>query len=160
MKFIKKHKVTSLIIVIFIILVILLFFAFKLFFTNSSSPKYGDRLDGIEQVEITDNDIKKIESSIKENKNVTGVSTNISGRTLDITITVVDSLSITDAKAIGQNSFAKLEEKQILYYAIQVFIKKSDVSKNNFPIIGYKQKEIKALAWTKDRKVTTTDETK
>lgn len=160
MKFIKKHKLTVLAIFIYTIIVILAFFARKLFFINSSSPEYGDRLDGIEEVKIEDEDLNKVETSLKKNGNVTKVTFSITGRTLDIVITVKDNTSLNDAKTIGNKFFSDLNEKQVLYYAIQVFIQKEDLNQNNFPIIGYKQKETKSLVWTKDRKVTTTNETK
>lgn len=154
MRFIKEHKFTTLVIILFIIAVIILFFVYNLFFSNGGKPEYGNRLDGIEQAEIKSSELNKIQESLKKNKNVVEVDTNISGRTLDIVITVDDKLSISDAKKIGKDSYSILSENQIKYYSVQVFIKKKDESKNNFPIIGYKQKNTKELVWTKDRKVT------
>ena len=160
MKFIKEHKFTVFVIILFIVAVIFLYFMYDLFFTNSGKPEYGNRLDGIEEVEITKDDLSKIETELKKNKNVSNVSSNISGRTLNIIITVDDGLGVDDAKKIGQNSYSSLSEKQIKYYAIQVFIKKKDEAKNNFPIIGFKQKEQTSISWTKNRAVTKKDETK
>ena len=160
MRFIKEHKFTAFVIVLFIIAVIILFFIYNLFFSNSGKPEYGNRLDGIEQVEIKDSELKKIKENLKKNDNVIEVSTNVSGRTLDIVVTVNDKLSVSDAKKIGKNSYSDLSESQIKFYSVQVFIKKNDETKNNFPIIGYKQKNAKSLVWTKDRKVTSWNEAK
>lgn len=160
MKFIKKNKITMLVIIIFIAVVYIGYFSLNNLFIKSDSPKYGDRLDGIEKVEIKKETLSKLEKNLKDNKNVKAVSTNISGRTLDIIITVDDKLSLKDAKTIGSSSYSDLTEEQIKFYAVQVFIKKTDEKQNNFPIIGYKQKNSKALVWTKDRAVTTTNESK
>ncbi len=160
MRFIKNHKFTSLAIVIFIALVFITYYLYNIFFTNSSKPEYGNRLDGIENVEIKDDELKKIETSVSENKSVKSVTTNISGKTLDIVITVDDSVLLKDAKAIGDKSFSTLSEKQIDFYSVQVFIKKDSAEQNNFPIIGYKQRGTKTLVWTKDRSVTKADESK
>ena len=151
MKFIVKHKFTSLIIVIFVIFVVILFFVYDFFFSAGKNPEYGNRLDGIEAVEIKNDDIDKIISNLKDNKNVESASANISGRTLDIVITVSNDLSVKNAKSIGEKSYEKLADNQIKYYSIQIFIKKSDASKNNFPIIWYKQREKTDVVWTKDR---------
>ena len=158
MRFIKEHKFTAFVIVLFILAVILFYFMYNLFFTNGGKPEYGNRLDGIEEVEITKDNFSKLESELKKNKSVSNASVNVSGRTLNIIITVDNDLSIDDAKKIGASSYDSLSEKQINYYAIQVFIKKSDESKNNFPIIGYKQKDVKSISWTKNRAVTKPDE--
>ena len=158
MNYLKRHKFTAVVIVVFIVCVMLLFFSWKTFFSNSGNPVYGNRLDGIESVEIKESDFNKIKEDSKKNNKVKDVNVNVSGRTLEIVILVDDNLSISDAKKIGNDSFVSLSDKQKDYYSIQVFIKKGDASKNNFPIIGYKQKESKNLVWTKDRKVTSTNE--
>ena len=120
MKYIKKHKFTCVIILIYIVLVIVMYTLYNLFFINSSRPEYGNRLDGIETVEIKDDSLSKIESKVKEKKGVNDVSTNITGRTLDIVITVDDNMSLKDAKAIGNESYKTLDEKQIKFYSIQI----------------------------------------
>lgn len=160
MRFIKEHKFTMFVIILFILVVVLLYFMYNLFFTNGGKPEYGNRLDGIEEVEITKDNFSKMESELKKNKNVSSVNFNISGRTLNIIIIVQNGVSVDDAKKIGSSSYDSLSEKQIKYYAIQIFIKKDDETENNFPIIGYKQKDVKSISWTKNRAVTKTDEKK
>lgn len=160
MRFIKEHKFTVFVILLFVLVVVLLYFMYNLFFTNGGKPEYGNRLDGIEEVEITKDNFSKMKSELKKNKNVSSASFNVSGRTLNIIITVDNGVSVDDAKKIGSSSYDSLSEKQIKYYAIQIFVKKEDESKNNFPIIGYKQKDVKNISWTKNRAVTKTDEKK
>ena len=149
MKFIKEHKITSIVILVFVGVIVLLFMAWTIFFSV-----YGNRLEGIEKVKITDGEEDKISSELKKDKSVKDVDTNIAGRTLDIVITVDDDMKLDDAKKVGSNSYKVLSDKQIDYYSIQIFIKKNSEKENNFPIIGYKQRGTKDLVWTKDRKVT------
>lgn len=158
MNYLKRHKFTAVIILVFIICVMILFFAWKTFFSNSGNPVYGNRLDGIDAVEINDAAQNKIKEELKKNNKVKDVNINISGRTLEVVILVNDDASISDAKKIGSDSLNSLTDKQKEYYSVQVFVKKADETKNNFPIIGYKQKGTKNLVWTKDRKVTATNE--
>ena len=60
MNYLKRHKFTAVVILVFIVCVILLFFAWKTFFSNSGNPVYGNRLDGIESVEIKETEQNKI----------------------------------------------------------------------------------------------------
>ena len=53
--FIKNNKVTVVAFIICVIFVILVFAVKLTFFPNEGTAIYGDRLDGIEEVEITDN---------------------------------------------------------------------------------------------------------
>lgn len=158
MKFIREHKFTTIVIIAFVLGVIILFMTWRVFFSNSGNPVYGNRLDGIEKVEITESGQEKIKESITKEEKVEDVSLNVSGRTLDIVITVDSGLSLKDAKKIGASSYSILNEDQVDYYSVQVFIKKKDEKQNDFPIIGYKQRGTKDLVWTKDRKVTTDNE--
>ena len=160
MKFIKNHVFTTVIVLIFIAMVIVMFILYNLFFINSSKPEYGNRLEGIEEVEITSEAISKLEKAIKGNSKVKNVSTNITGRTLEIVITVDNETSVKDAKVVGNESYKTLDGKQIKFYSVQIFIKKDDPAQNNFPIIGYKQRETTTVVWTKDRSVTKTNESK
>ncbi len=154
MKFIKEHKITSIVILVFVGVIVLLFMAWTIFFSKGGNPVYGNRLEGIEKVKITDSEEDKISSELEKDKSVKDVDTNIAGRTLDIVITVDDDMKLDDAKKVGSNSYKVLSDKQIDYYSIQIFIKKNSEKENNFPIIGYKQRGTKDLVWTKDRKVT------
>ena len=52
--FIKNNKVTVVAFIICVIFVILVFAVKLTFFPNEGTAIYGDRLDGIEEVEITD----------------------------------------------------------------------------------------------------------
>lgn len=154
MKYLKKHRFTTLVIIAFTVVVLIFAFVWRAFFSNGGNPVYGNRLDGIEKVEISKKTIDEVSSELKKNDKVKKVTSNISGKTFDIVITVNDDVSLSSAKEIGNNSFSKLSEDQINYYSIQVFIKKDDEKKNDFPIIGYKQRGTKTLIWTKDRQVT------
>lgn len=149
-KFIKNNKlavVTFIICAIFVILV----FAVKLtFFPDESKAKYGDRLDGIEEVEITSSQEDDLISALKEREEVSDVSCDIEGRTLNVIITVNDEVELDPAKALSSVVTDNLEEEQVKFYDIQVFIEKNN-DDARFPIIGYKHQDKDAFSWTKDR---------
>ena len=147
--FIKNNKVTVVAFIICVIFVILVF-AVKLTFPNEGTAIYGDRLDGIEEVEITDKQQEDIIKSLEDKDEVKEVSCDIKGRTLNVLITVNDDVELDPAKALTSSITDNLEEDQTSYYDIQVFISK-DNDDTRFPIIGYKHQNKDGFSWTKDR---------
>ena len=66
MEYIKKHKLTAFIVFVYIIVIAFGFFVYNLFIGSSGNPVYGDRLDGIEDVPITDEQKDKIAAEIEK----------------------------------------------------------------------------------------------
>lgn len=149
MKWIKKNKFTMIAIVIFIVVAILGFKAKEIFFPDQRTAIYGDRLEGKVAVEKATYD--SLKQKISENEKVKTVTVRENGRRIDITITVVDDMSKSDAKKLTDNMLEPFTESQIGYYDFQVFIKKDSSSENDFPIIGYKHHNSSSFSWSKDR---------
>lgn len=148
--FIKNNKVAVVAFIICVIFVILVFAVKLTFFPNEGTAIYGDRLDGIEEVEITDKQQEDIIKSLEDKDEVKEVSCDIKGRTLNVLITVNDDVELDPAKALTSSITDNLEEDQTSYYDIQVFISK-DNDDTRFPIIGYKHQNKDGFSWTKDR---------
>lgn len=148
--FIKNNKVTVVAFIICVIFVILVFAVKLTFFPNEGTAIYGDRLDGIEEVEITDKQQEDIIKALEDKDEVKEVSCDIKGRTLNVLITVNDDVELDPAKALTSSITDNLEEDQTSYYDIQVFISK-DNDDTRFPIIGYKHQNKDGFSWTKDR---------
>ena len=157
MKYIKKNKLTVFIIIIFAIMVIVGGYLYNMLFANGRSGIYGNRLDGIEEVEITKKQYKEIKTKLKENENVVEVSTDLKGKIVNIIITVKDELEKDAAKTIASSSLEVFDKEQLKYYDIQIFVKKDNEALNDFPIIGYKQNGKEGLTWSKDRQVTSNE---
>ena len=66
MEYIKNHKLTVFIIIVYIIVVAFAYFLYKLFIGSSGLPVYGDRLDGIEDVPISEEQINTIKDEIEK----------------------------------------------------------------------------------------------
>ena len=65
MSFIRKNKFVIIAIEVFLILVVLVFQIATMFFPEEGTALYGDRLDGIEEVELSNSKLTKIESNLK-----------------------------------------------------------------------------------------------
>lgn len=120
MKVIQKHKFTVFVILVYMAVVVL---GFVIYNQSNSDLYYGDRLDGIEDVPIEESQYDDLEKELKENKYVSNMTHHLSGKTLNVIITVVADTSLSNAKKIGSMVLTGLTEEQLSFYDVQVFIK-------------------------------------
>ena len=133
-KFIKKNKMTVIVVICCLILTILL----KLtFFPNEAKAIYGDRLEGLTESRIKNSDLEQIESNLKEKDGVEKVTTAFSGRILNVIITVKEDMTVDKVKSLPDEVDKALDEKQKKAYDVQVFIKKTK-DDDKFPVIAYR----------------------
>lgn len=149
-KFIKNNKAMTIGIICCVIFVILVYMVKLTFFPNEAKAIYGDRLDGIKEVEITKNIQDKIVKGLEEKEEVKEAKTNIQGRILNVLITVEDEVELDAAKSLTTVILDNLKNKQKKYYDIQVFVSKKN-DDTRFPIIGYKHQDKDEFSWSKDR---------
>lgn len=156
MKWMKKNKFTVIAIVIFILLAFLGFKVKEMFFPDQRTAIYGDRLEG--KIKVDKKVYDEVKQKLSESDKVENITVRENGRRVDITITVNNATSKSEAKKLVDNILEPFTESQIGYYDFQVFIKKEDTSENDFPIIGYKHHNSSSFSWTKDREKTEEDE--
>ena len=149
-KFIKNNKLTVITFIICVIFVIIVFAVKLTFFPDEAKAIYGDRLEGIEEVEITSKEQDNIISKLEEKAEVKKAEVDIKGRILNVIITVNDDVELDVAKALTGTITDTLEKDQTSYYDIQVFVKK-DNDDARYPIIGYKHQDKDTFSWSKDR---------
>ena len=139
-KFIKKHKkqciIGGIIFLVIFFAIIIWLFIIPIFSNN----KYGDRLDGIEDHEISSETIDTIEEALLDNEQILDVSYNNEGRCLRFIITVDPEMSTDDAKALGDVILENIDEDDQSYYDIEFYINTEDDDDDNYPIAGYKHK--------------------
>ena len=148
---ILKNKVKLLIAIILILIIILVVSMFIFFTDNSTKPSYGNRLDGIEEVEISKKQTEDMKNKIKKNSNVKDVTYNIQGKIVNVTITVNSATTVSGAKELANKVTSYFEKDQVAFYDFQVFVKNEDKNKKSFPIIGYKKSSSSSFSYTKDR---------
>lgn len=125
MNYIKKHKLTSFVILVYIILIAFLYFIYKLFIGSSGLPVYGDRLDGIENVPITDEQIQRISDEISQSESVLKVTKPyLKGKILKVIVTVTDNAKLDASKELSKKVLDVLDEDQKAFYDVEFFIKK------------------------------------
>lgn len=150
--FIKNNKFTIIAIAIFLVIVLLLVQVKNIFFPSGEKAIYGDRLKGIEEVEISKTEQNEVVKALKDDASIKNASLRISGKTVEIVITANDDVDVNTAKGFANKSIEQFSEEQKKFYDFQVFIKK-DTEESNFPIIGYKHHNKDNFTFTKDRAV-------
>lgn len=125
MDYIKKHKLTAFIILVFIVVVGFGYFVYNMFIGSSGMPVYGNRLDGIEDVPITEEQYTKIVEELCKESIVLEVNKpTLRGKILSVIITIGDSTANAAAKKLADKVSAQLTEEQNNFYDIEVFITK------------------------------------
>ena len=156
MKWFKKNKLLIVTIIIFLLLSFLGYKMLKVFFPDVKSAIYGDRLDG--KVPVKKTVYSDVKAKISEQEFVKSVEVREVGRTINISVVILDSTSKDAAKSVTGMILEFFNESQISYYDFQVFISKESESENDFPIIAYKQHNSSEFSFTKDRDKTTEGE--
>lgn len=146
--FILRYRIY---IAIFIFLLVcgLLFFTMKAYL-NPDDPKavYGTRLDGIEEVTITDAKKSEIISFIKEDETMLSASMDIKGKIINIIIkTNTEDNTIDKMKEFTNSVMEKFTKEEIEFYDFQFFIKNEN---GNYNLIGYKNKKNQEFSWSSD----------
>lgn len=140
LKELKKNKYTTIAIIVFFVLIILGFVLYKFLFPNQGKPVYGNRLDGIENVAISTNDLKDLDEKLSSNDKVVKSKSDLKGRTVNVILTVKKQTSVNDAKALTSAVTKEFDKEQLSYFDFQVFIVSESEEDKGYPIIGYKSK--------------------
>lgn len=141
----KKVKYILIALIILVVIALLAFLALKILFPMKGN-KYGTRLDGIENVPVEEGTIQSIKDGISQNDQVRNVVYHLSGRTINITITVSE-MALADAKGLANIVLEKLSDAHKQFYDIQIFLK-SEQEAEGFPSIGYRHRTSSQFAWS------------
>lgn len=144
----KDSKYTVIAIIGFLCFIVLIAIVYNLVMPSTGEPVYGNRLDGIESVKITDSDLRELEEKFEKNTNVELAKVSISGKTVNAIITVSSKMSVNNAKKLSKVLTDELDKDQIDFYDLQIFIKSEDEKNKKFPIIGYKNIKSEAFSYS------------
>ena len=134
----KKNKFTTIVFFIFLVLFIIGWIVFGLVMPKTGKPVYGNRLDGIEKVQVTDTETNDLIKALKEKDYVTTASTHISGKIINVLVEVEKGTSKSKAKSLKDEVLKAFTDDQKNFYDIQLFITNENKDAKGYPMIGYK----------------------
>ncbi len=147
--FYKNNRVYSILMIISIICIVAILVGVVLYFLGQTSKdKYGNRLEGIEKIEIKESKLNDIEKKITENELVKSTDAVIRGKLVYITITL-NTGTHADAESIAQSSLELFSEEEKAFYDIQYIVDNKDEKiEENFPVMGYIKAGNSVIKWT------------
>ena len=143
---IKRKKKLIIALSICVILVLALCIAYEVIFANNSG-KYGNRLEGIQKVNITKTQQKKIKDNIETLEISKSVSVYLTGKILKTVVVLKDDVALDKSKETYVKLLEQLADEQKKYFDIEIFLEKK-VKDESFPIIGYKHHNKENVSWT------------
>ncbi len=151
MEFIKKHKLVLIVIGIFIVLGLITFVFVYTNFIKADKNVYGNRLDGIDKVVISDSMADNLKKAVKEKKFVNEVEYLLQGRIVKLIIDVKNT-DVATAKTVTEVVSTFFNDEYKAYYDFEVYITNKSLvvvedEDNGFPIIGYKKSSNEKFSW-------------
>lgn len=126
----------------------------KYFYFGNGGSKYGDRLDGIEAVAISDDKKSEVVNSIKESKNVKDATVTITGKIIYIRIAFEAGADLDTSKSIAVKSLEQFSEEEKKFYDVHFTLvsEKTDTNEG-FTIMGAKNVNGTNLIWNNNNTV-------
>ena len=154
-KFIRNNKAICFMVLIIIACIgISVALLLKYFYFGNGGSKYGDRLDGIEAVEINDTKKESLVNSIKEGKNVDDAKVLVSGKIIYIRIAFEAGADLDTSKSIAVKSLEQFSEEEKKFYDVHFTLvsEKTDTNEG-FTIMGAKNVNGTNLIWNNNNTV-------
>lgn len=143
-----KIKNKKVLIIILVVCIVALLSILKFAFSNSETGKYGNRLDSIKKVKVSNKEKDSIKEAIEKEAKASDCSVNVQGKIINVIFTISDDGTVEEAKAISGKILEKLSDDIKSLYDVQVFIRKKDVKDStDFPMIGYKNTKNNKFVW-------------
>ena len=152
MKKIKKLWMENRVLfVLFLIIIICAFIIlgvlFKYFF-GATKSSYGDRLKGIETVEVTDTMKNDFLTSIKGNELVNDAKIDVRGKIVYIYLTFIETASLEEAQSRAIESLQFFEQNYLDFYDFHFTLKSNATeTSEGFLIMGAKNVNGSGLVW-------------
>ena len=104
----------------------------------SDKEKYGDRLKGIEQVEVTESNKSELISAVEKVDYVSSCKVHVSGQIINVLVEVKSGTKTKKAKQIRETVLKNISDDKKDFYDIQLFITNQKSDAPGYPVIGYK----------------------
>ena len=146
-KFIMANKGLFVVLILFLLLVTVVGVLFISMFFGGYSDRYGNRLEGIEDVELKKEYLEEINVGIEKNEGVEDCSARVQGRIVYFTIKYLDGVEEDKAKEIASTTLDGFEEDELKYYDFSYFLTEESEDEEGFVITGNKHPQIDTIGW-------------
>lgn len=146
-KFYKNNRIYCILMGISLFCLAIIAMLFVVYFVNQTkNDTYGNRLNGIESMEISDSEKDEIVNVIKESDKVDKATVNIKGKIIYVNVYLLDG-NRDLANSIAVKVLNTLNEEKKDFYDINFSFNKDD--DEAFPFMGYKKSDATIISWSK-----------
>lgn len=146
-KWVNRNKGFAIIVGLSIILFLILLIIFLQMLLGGSSNKYGNRLDGIEDVKISNDTFEAVKKELTDTELVLEVSTRIQGKIVYTTIVLKDDTSKDKAKEIASATLDNYSEDELKFYDFSFFLRWKGEDADTV-VTGNKHHNLDSITWT------------
>lgn len=156
-KFYQEHRIfTILMAIVLVCVIIMITILFNCFYSGKGSNKYGNRLEVIENVQISESRQNDYEKNLENNQKVEKANVRIQGRIIYIKVKFKSDTSMDEAKNIVEKSLTSFKKEEHQLYDFNITIQRDDNNDaKGFLTSGSKNKNSKGISWNNIRVVTT-----
>jgi hypothetical protein len=138
--------------IVIVCLILITTILVQCFYVGNGSNKYGDRLDGIDKVEISSSRQSDYEVNLTNNPKVKSTKLMITGRIIYITIQCQEKVDLVEAESIAQKSLEAFSDEEKAFYDFMFTLKEnSAANQEGFVISGAKNKNSAKIVWNNNR---------
>ena len=143
---IKENKGLAFVLLLAIILLVFIIIIGVELLVGGSSNKYGNRLDGINEVKIAKDTYDGVKEEIKDTDLVEDVSVRLQGKIVYTTIELKSDTSVDKAKEIASATLDNYDKEQLDFYDFSFFLKWKGEEKDTV-ITGNKHHNLEEITW-------------
>lgn len=147
-KWIKKNTGLFIILVLTLVLLVFIGVIFVKLLSGKSSDKYGNRLEGIEEVKISTDTYNSVKDEVTKTEKVEDVSVRLQGRIVYTTIVLKEKTSVKEAKKIASNTINNYSDEELSFYDFSFFLKWEN-EEGDKVITGNKHHDLDSITWVK-----------
>lgn len=153
-KLFKENKIVfTLLIIAIVAIIVTLLLLFRYFYFGNGKTVYGDRLKGIENVEITSDKRSEVESKINEDSLVDNSNVMVKGKIIYIKIIFNKKATLEEAKSVAVKSLEYFKDEEKAFYDFNFTLQQNvDADVEGFLIMGAKNVSGSNLIWNNNNK--------
>jgi len=147
---IKRHKILFVFCFIaFVVFIVMLVIFLKM--TINTSSKYGTRLDGIEEVEISKSTFKEVKSMLEEKEEVSSAKVRLQGKIIYVDIIFNDTVKLDKGKEIAGSVLEKFSEEELNFYDFSFIINQVSDKEDaeTWSSAGARKAMAEKISWTR-----------
>lgn len=154
-----KNKILWVLLFILLVCFITIMVVCFTFFFGGNESEYGDRLNGVENHEVTETFKEEYKSELISDDLVSDASIRTSGRVIYVNIKFANDTALVEAQSKATASLEKFADNILDYYDIN-FILSCDETDNSegFTILGARNVSGSGIVWNNNTKVESEEE--